>query len=130
MKIIIETIPHEEQRYETIGDWMLNSEGDIKIHVSDMGEGKENYEFLIALHELLEAKLCSEHAISGKEVDEFDMKFELDRESGKHSLEEEPGDDPQAPYKDEHFFATSIERLVAQALGVDWKQYEDYLNNK
>lgn len=130
MNINIKTIPHEEQRYETIGDWLFEENGDLQIRVSEMGLGNEKYEALVAVHELIEALLCKDQGVSGQEVDEFDKQFELDRESGKHSLEEEPGDDPAAPYQSEHFFATTVERLMAQAMGVDWKIYEDYLINK
>ena len=41
-----------------------------------------------------------------------------------HSFDAEPGNDPRAPYRNEHDFATTIEMLVAQKLGVKWSDYE------
>ena len=35
MKIVIETIPHGQQRYPTAGDWVFEATG-LKIWVSDL----------------------------------------------------------------------------------------------
>ncbi len=117
----IETIPHSSQRYETVGDY-YDRGGITYIEVSHMGN--KNYEFLVALHELIESFLCGERGISEASITQFDMQFEKDREEGLHGPEEEPGDAPDSPYKREHFFATSIERLMAADLGVDWVKYD------
>lgn len=127
MKIIIETIPHESQRYRTVGDWLVEKDGTRRIFVSDMGN--EDYAFLVALHELIEQKLCEKRAISQRAVDNFDNQFELELESGQHGEESEPGDDPRAPYRREHFFATNIERLTADQLAVDWRDYDKAVNS-
>lgn len=127
MKIIIETIRHEDQRYITVGDWFFEKDGTLRIKVSDMKNWK--YEFLVAYHELIEVMLCKDRKISQKSVDSFDINFEKEREQGKHGLEDEPGDDPKAPYRKEHFFATNIERLTADELGVNWEKYNDTVVN-
>lgn len=120
MKITIDTIPHSAQRYDTIGDWLFDEEGNMHITVSDMGN--RNYEFLIGIHEAIEAWLCRENGVSDEEVTAFDIEFEKNRVEGN---KDEPGDDPDAPYRSCHFFATSIERLLSQMLNVDWNKYED-----
>ena len=122
MKINIETIPHEKQRYPTVGDWWWDNDGTIQIRVSEMYN--EKYEFLVALHECVEIMLCKERGITEEEVSDFDIKFEAEREMKQHSEEDEPGDDDRAPYKSEHFFATNIERQMALELDVDWNQYD------
>lgn len=122
MNINIQTIPHDQHRYPTCGDWWLDTEGNLQIRVSAMGN--QDYEALVALHELVEVLLCKKRGISTERVDAFDMQFEKDRELGLHGENDEPGDDPQAPYKREHFFATNIEALMSSELGVDWKTYE------
>jgi hypothetical protein len=119
MRIVIETIPHSKQRYETVGDWQWTPKG-LRITVSAMGDWKK--EFLVAFHELAEVMLCKDRDILQSVVDQFDMAFEANRVAGN---EDEPGDDPEAPYRKEHFFATTVERLMAAELGVDWKEYED-----
>jgi hypothetical protein len=73
----------------------------------------------------VEVCLCKDRSIVQEVVDSFDMNFEEERRQGKHSNEAEPGDDPAAPYRREHFFATNIERLFAAELGVDWSEYEE-----
>lgn len=124
MKITVETIPHHEQRYDTCGDWVLdNDKKAMIVHVSELGNWR--YEFLVALHEMIEAMLCFDRGITAEEVDKFDQGYEEARDVDDTS---EAGDDPLAPYRDEHFFATSLERLMASELGVDWLAYEDEIN--
>ena len=119
MRIIIETIPHAEQRYPTVGDWFYDADGALRIKVSQMVDPR--YCFLVALHELVEVQLCRERGITQDLVDRFDMQYESTRPADDDS---EPGDDPQAPYKREHCTATGIERILAAELNVDWKTYE------
>lgn len=115
MKIHIETIPHHRQRYDSCGDYWVDGEGTLQIRVSATGDWRE--EFLIALHELIEKALCVDVGITDEEVDEFDMTWV------PHDLLDEPGDDPEAPYHQAHFFATRIEKDVAVLLGVKWAAY-------
>jgi hypothetical protein len=175
MNIRIEFIPHEAQRYSTVGDWRyvpilkcpkclleIRVDGELPppldcplcknnligvpfeqmllISVSKLSDAKR--ETLIALHELVEVKLCETDGITQQEVDDFDINFEEGREkriaeAGRATTEpgtttgeealiaiEEPGDQPDAPYREQHCFATGIERLLAARLGVCWKEYE------
>lgn len=119
MKIIIETIPHSEQRYPTVGDWQFTEDG-LHIKVSDMGNWK--FELLVAFHELIECHLCTERGITEEDVDSFDELYEEARQEGDLS---EPGDDRRAPYYKEHFFASSLERLFADELNIDWEEYNN-----
>lgn len=114
MSITIITVPYSEMRYPTAGDWVWVDETNLQIRVADVGNRK--YEALVAVHELVEALLCQAHGITTAEVDAFDKAFGDDGE---------PGDHPDAPYRKEHFFATSIERLLAAELGVDWLDYDE-----
>lgn len=121
MKITIETIPHKDQRYPTVGDWQWigPTQDDLIIRVSNMNDPE--FEFLVALHEMIEAKLCQIDGVTEQEVDEFDMEFERNRTLDNM---EEPGNDPNCPCYQQHFFAECIERLLAQKLGVDWNEYD------
>lgn len=118
MPIEIKSIPHKDQRYETVGDFWDDEEG-TRVRVSEMNN--EDYEFCVAIHELIESYLCHNRGIKEEEITTFDMAFEAKRKKGN---EDEPGDDSNAPYCKEHFFATTIERLLAAELGIDWKLYE------
>lgn len=119
MRIIIETIPHADQRYETVGDFFVDNKGVRRIVVSEMGN--EDYEFLVAIHELIEAKLCEKAGISDEAITAFDVKFESDRKPDDVS---EPGDEPLAPYARQHCIATAVERLMCAELGIAWMDYE------
>ena len=120
MKIIIETIPHDQQRYPTCGDWQWTDSETLSIKVSQLSDWRR--EALIAIHELAEVLMCKQDGVTEESVDIFDKEFEKNRPDGN---EDEPGDDPLSPYRKQHFTATNIERILAQALGVDWKEYED-----
>ena len=115
MKIYIETIPHDKQRYPTVGDYFIDPLKTLVIRVSNLSN--RNREFLVALHELIEAKLVRNAGISIETIDQFDKEH-------PGTEDYEPGDDPAAPYYREHQFAMSIERLMCWALGEDWNEYE------
>lgn len=118
-KIIVKTIPDDEQRYNTVGDYYTDAEGNRVFAVSDMHNWK--YEFLVTLHELIESSLCQDREISDESIDAFDIAFEKLRPENPDIGE--PGDDINAPYFREHQFATKVERMMADELGVDWDEY-------
>jgi hypothetical protein len=124
MRILIETIPHKQQRYPTVGDWFFDDKGDLTIQVSALGDWRE--EALVAVHELVEVLLCKHQGVGQQEVDTFDLQYEAKRIEGDES---EPGDSPDAPYKKQHCLATGVERVLAAEFGIDWGQYEDRLNS-
>ena len=107
----IVTIKHKHQRYNTIGDWFDGEKGTF-INVSELAN--RDYEFLIMIHEMIEAYICRRTGVTQKEVDKFDFK----------SKDDEPGDNPKAPYHAAHMFASAIERLIACNFGINWQQYE------
>jgi hypothetical protein len=117
---VISEIPHKKQRYETVGDWIPGKTTHIKV--SKMKD--ERYTFLVALHEMIEYELCRMNGVSDEKVVAFDKAFESERALGFHAWEDEPGDDTRSPYKKEHQFATTVERMVAQRMGVRWGHYE------
>lgn len=128
MKVTIETIPHSQQEYETIGDWKWTktrngSEDLLWIGVSELGDWRK--EMAVAVHELVEALLCRQAEISTQAVDQFDLNYENARTVSDDS---EPGDDPTAPYRDQHCYATAVERMLIPLFGLSWKEYEDAIN--
>lgn len=123
MKINIETIPHNQQRYPTVGDWFWDADEVLHIRVSALSDWRR--EALIAVHELVEVLLCKQDGVTTAEVDSFDKAYEGSRQEGDES---EPGDEPNAPYVRQHCIATGVERILAAGLGVSWKEYEEELN--
>ena len=116
MMIVIRTIPHAEQRYPTAGDYWWDDDGTWQIRVSDLGDWRK--ELLLGLHELIESGICRHKGISEQSITDFDIAWEK-----KQPRTGEPGDSPEAPYFNEHQFATSIERICSFHLGVDWVEY-------
>jgi hypothetical protein len=116
LDIEIKTIPHGQQRYETVGDW-FEANGRTCIRISDCRNKK--YEYMLAIHELVEKALCEWQGITMKDVDKFDFSYKGD---------DEPGDHPRAPYRDEHCFATAVERMLCAAMGLSWIEYERFLD--
>lgn len=91
------------------GDWYFDtSNGDLHVKVCGPDVFDHDETFLLALHELIEAKLCFNAGVTQGAVDHFDSKFEGDGE---------PGDDPKAPYQRQHRAAMLIEHQMAIFLG-------------
>jgi hypothetical protein len=126
MKILIETIDPKKMRYPTVGDYFQDGDT-FKIQVADMGN--DNYNFLVALHELIESKLCQERGIKEEDITAFDLKYEKEREEGKHQINDEPGFDTAAPYRAEHTFANGVEMAMASLLGIDYNDYDKTVMN-
>jgi hypothetical protein len=127
MKIVIESIPHKNQRYPTVGDYWRDEEGVLHITVSSMSD--DRYEYLVALHELVEVLICEHKGIKEEDITAFDIKFEEDRLLGLHGPDDEPGHNKFAPYNLEHVFAEKLERLMSEKLEVDWTKYDKEVNS-
>jgi hypothetical protein len=118
----VELVRHQDQRYATAGDWQIEKDGSISIQVSDTGTWLDA--MLVGLHEFVEALICHVKGIRQHEVDAFDIEF-----NRSHDLsEEEPGEDPAAPYRREHAAADVVERIVALEAGVIWREYADRID--
>ncbi len=121
LDIEIKTIPDNKQRYNTVGDYW-KKEGKGIFHISDMNNW--THEILIAVHEIVEESLCRARGISNDAITTFDEQYENGRTYG---VLDEPGNDPKAPYYKEHQFATKIEKLFAEELGVNWEEYNNLI---
>jgi hypothetical protein len=122
MNVTIKVIPHQDQRYNTPGDWWFDGDGNLEIRVSDLGN--HDQENCIAFHEYFEAITCRKSMIDEKTVSDFDMKYEKERAEGLHEQHEEPGFDNRAPYREQHQLATGVELILGTALGVKWNDYD------
>lgn len=126
-EIRIEVIPHDKQRYNTVGDWFFEPTGDqsLLIRVSETGNWKWN--MCIAVHELVEAIMCTANNVTQEQVDVFDKDWKPNYGF------QEPGDDPKAPYYGEHQTAMYIEHQLFDFMVDDreepdlWDSYETKL---
>lgn len=117
MKVNIETIPHDKQRYDTCGDWWWDDQNTLQIRVSRMSNWKR--EMAVAYHELFEALWCKAAGVDEEDVTAFDKWFEDGRMEGNDN---EPGDAPNAPYYEGHQIATKLEKQAFAAWA--WAEYD------
>jgi hypothetical protein len=152
MRIFIETIPHEKQRYPTCGDWrtefffsckcgsfrlskdclreeancprcheVIVKEEVLAVYVSQLSDWRR--EVALILHELSEALFCRADGITAEQVDAYDFAFEEKAKAGMYKNEDEPGDQVDCPYREQHVAASDIEMRAAKTLRVDWGDY-------
>src|ERR1035437_5364028 len=105
-RIILEVVPHNEQNYETAGDYFKSGKN-WKIRTSKINA---DMEFLILFHEFIEWYLTQKRGISEPDIAKFDKEFEQNRKRGNV---DEPGDDVNAPYYNEHQIATWFEKEMS-----------------
>jgi hypothetical protein len=110
--ISIKTVDKKKIRNGGIGDYKRGVDGSLHILVARMKN--KDYEFLVAIHELVEAWLADRHGVNYKEIDQYDKEYKGPGE---------PGETKDAPYKEEHKFANKIEYLVGKELEIDMKDY-------
>lgn len=123
MRVVIETIDHKDQDYPTVGNYWTDEKGDLQIRVSEMNDFF--YCGMVAVHEFIEWLLCKKAGITEKEITDFDLKFESERKEGNL---DEPGFDKNAPYRNQHCFATSVELGMCALAGIDFKNYDKTVN--
>jgi hypothetical protein len=93
-----------------MGDYLIDQNGDLQIYVSKI---KDEEDWSIALHELVESLLALKRKIPFEAIDAFDIEFEKSRKEGNMN---EPGDNSKAPYFKEHEFACILEWLFFDQL--------------
>lgn len=129
--IEINTIPHDQQRYDTWADWEATDPDIYPMTITVSQVGNWRYEYLSALHEWLEATVCLHLGITQADVDKFDIDYEARRMKGERwaacgcEITDDPGMDQHAPYRDAHLYATSVEYGLAKLLGVDPTAYDN-----
>jgi len=113
MRLDALTIPHDAQRYNTVGDYYYPYKGHVRFRISELGN--EDYEFLVLLHEIVEEYLCRKAGISEAEITSWDL---------AHAYSPDPGSEAGCPYGMQHTAASSIESAMASLLAVNWADYE------
>lgn len=128
MEIHIKTIPNDRMRIiGGVGDYWYDSEGILQIRVVELGD--EFMEKSVAIHELLEEALTKKRGLPEPEIQAFDDYYEQRRKMGLVPEDSEPGHDLNAPYRNEHCFAESVEMGMFALAGVSWAEYENKLNS-
>jgi len=126
MRVIIDFVPHNKQRYDTVGDWFWKGQT-LHIKVSRLRSWTSS--FYVAIHEFFEAMWCKYWNVKQAAVDKFDMEYEKNRKEGDNS---ESGDDPAAPYYWGHQGGSVIEKIASLWLenyGDKWRRYDAEVRN-
>jgi hypothetical protein len=124
-RIILQSLNQKEIRNDQAGDWMFPEDGtSLPLICSSAWMTDWRSELAVAVHEMIEALLCEQHGVTDLQVTQHDAMFEEERTKGLHGLYAEAGDDPRAPYRDEHAEATFAERAICAALGLAWGEHE------
>jgi len=97
--------PYQE---DGLGDWYHTGYGHWIVR-SVGHDILDDETFLVALHELVEMKLCHNAGITQESVDAFDAAYNGDGE---------PGDEEDCPYRRQHRQACLVEFLVADMIGI------------
>lgn len=126
LNIRIVTVKAKDMPYDTVGNYRIEKDGCWVIEVVDVGNWK--YEALVAIHEFVEFILIKASGVTIRAIDDFDIQFEIERKAGLHG-DDEPGDDPSAPYHLQHGIATVAERAAAAFMGVNWSEYSRVLGD-
>lgn len=123
MEIHIKTIPIEDMRYPSCGDYWYDKNGVLQIRVADMGDSF--YETMVAVHEIIEEALTKKRGITEQQIMDFDLEFEANRKEGNL---DEPGFDINCPYLKEHTFATSVEMCMCAMAEINFMEYDKTVN--
>jgi hypothetical protein len=125
MNISIKVVPNKIVALRagfTGADWWFDADGNLEVRVADEA-GSWQEQTALAIHEAVEAAMCRHLGITVADVDKFDSKYQAE-----HEIDVNAGDEPDAPYKVPHTFATAIERVFTGVCGVDWKTYDQRLS--
>jgi len=126
IEIHIKSIPHDSQRYPTVGDYWYDDLGVLQVRVSEMGN--QLYETMVVIHELVEELLTKHRGITEQQIMDFDLYYEKKREMGLVDEMSEPGFSNEAPYLKEHTLATSVEMMICAMAGESWMDYDQTVN--
>ena len=116
--IDIKFIPHNEQRYNTLGDY-YESKHALHFRITQFPDHPE-YSYAILFHELLEKFRNDQLGIKDADVDKFDI---------DHPELDDPGWSKDAPYFKTHCEGDLIERLFIVLSGANWVDYEAKVMN-
>jgi len=126
-KIKIEIKDSSKMRYPTVGDYYFREDGTLKFEIADTGDWF--YNTMILIHEIIEEALTRKRGLTEQDILDFDKYYEMRREQGLVKEDSEPGFDGNAPYRNEHAFATGVEMGMCALSGVSWNDYETKVNS-
>jgi hypothetical protein len=122
-EIRIKTIPPNEQRYATAGDY-FHEPDTLEVRITQ--QKTEDSEFLVAIHELVEEYLTRHAGIKEQDILAYDLNWEKRHAKGLTKADE-PGEENDCIYREQHAVALIIEYLISKELGVDFDKHNEEL---
>jgi hypothetical protein len=119
--IRIKTIPADKQRYPTAGDYW-HEDDSIEFRITKQRD--EDSEFLVAVHELVEEYLTRRKGIKEQDVLAYDLFWEKRHAKGLTKAEE-PGEEEDCIYREQHVVAVIIEGLLSIEMGIDFNDHNE-----
>jgi hypothetical protein len=105
--ITLKSVDPVSMRYVTTGDWEWLPNGELKCSVAEYGN--EDGEFLVNLHKMVEGWLCRKAGIREDEVSAFHIS------------------NPEAPHHKQNQTATDVEKIVCEAMSIDWEAHKEWV---
>ena len=105
----------KECRNKQLGDYFYRN-GELVFQIL---QSTDINTLLVLVHEIVEFLLITKKGLSIEAVDKWDKEHD--------EIDAEPGRLPGCPYRYEHAFAESIERLVLAQMEKDFTEYENEL---
>ena len=105
--ITLKSVDPVSMRHVTAGDWEWLPNGELKCSVAEYGN--EDGEFLVNLHKMVEGWLCRKAGIREDEVSAFHIS------------------NPEAPHHKQNQTATEVEKIVCEAMSIDWEAHKEWV---
>ena len=100
---------------DQLDDYGINK-NELWFQIKDTGV--ELYNLILLVHAMVEYMTTQARGIPLAIIDKFD---------DRHQDSEEPGDEVNSPYRNEHNMAVGIERILCAYMNIPWKVYEEAL---
>lgn len=123
MRITVQTIPHEEHKFTTIGYWSATDD-EVVFTISEL----PNWRWMVSvlIHELIEWMWCEAHGVTTEECDAFDAMYEEGYRNGTISIDKEAGYDKKCPYYKGHVWGDRISWIFEKIMHVDVRNMRRY----
>ena len=118
--ILIKVVPSDQIRNNGLCDW-FDKDGVTTILISDLIEN-EDYIITLAIHELMEKRLCDKAGITDEQVTSWDEKH-----IPKSGSSVGAGALPDSPYVRQHNLSLGVECAACAAFGYDWEEYDKFI---
>ena len=113
MKILINIKAQSEMPYVTNDFYTYDKDGNLVFDI--VNANNDLFTKMVLVHAIVEEAITEYKGVTAEQITKWDL---------DHDDAEEPGELPDAPYRDAHMTAKAIEMLICAQLGIDWNAYQ------